>query len=172
MVRNCRSYPVRAALQLYGSTARSRPRRDMNQSRRVQLGHLWMRENRYSFVFLWRGPPTGLATLCNALSLGSSKGAPCPSRTTCESVRLSACACQQTVCNWWATFVALLCSGISLKWPRPGQERPKRAPTLLYEFNPNFFNASQACRSSSALLYCPEPQSRAASRRHRTAPLR
>lgn len=111
------------------------------QSRRVQLGHLWMRENRYLFVFLWRGPPTGLATLCNALSLGSSRGAPCPSRTTCESMRLSACACQQTVCNWWATFVAPLCSGISLKWPRPGQGRPKTAPartapTLLYEFNP------------------------------------
>jgi hypothetical protein len=110
-----------------------------------------MRENRYSFVFLWRGPPTGLATLCNAFSLGSSRGAPCPSRTSRESMRLSACACQQTVCNWWATFVALLCSGISLKWPRPGQGRPKTAPartapTLLCEVYPpktNIVNASQ-----------------------------
>jgi hypothetical protein len=31
-------------------------------------------------------------------------------------MRSSACAWQLTACNWWATFIALLCSSISSGW--------------------------------------------------------
>jgi hypothetical protein len=34
--------------------------------------------------------------------------------------RTKACAWRQTVCNWRATFIALLCSGISFKWQGNG----------------------------------------------------
>ena len=78
-----------------------------------------------SRVPLWRRPPTEQATLCNVSAWVFRGGALCPIRTTCESMSLSACAWQQSACNWWATFVALLCSGISLGWRGHGQPKLK-----------------------------------------------
>jgi len=170
-----------------------------------------------SSVFLWRRPPTGNATLCNIGASVFQGDALCPSRTSCESISSSACAWQQPVCNWWATFIALLCSGISFGWrgygPRKRNGARARRPrqtgdftqrtrslcdsrpaqlsnarcdvrtrdnSLLEGVEPDVdmrggrhvATASRAARYSFAHLQCPEPQSRAASRRRRTAPLR
>ena len=94
------------------------------------------REAGISSVFLWRRPPTGHATLCNIGASVFQGDVLCPSRTGCESMSSSACAWQHTVCNWWATFIALLCSGISLGWrgygPRKwnGARAPRPRPKI------------------------------------------
>jgi hypothetical protein len=91
-----------------------------------------------SSVFLWRRPPTGNATLCNIGASVFQGDALCPSRTSCESISSSACAWQQPVCNWWATFIALLCSGISFGWrgygPRKRNGARARRPRQTGDF--------------------------------------
>jgi hypothetical protein len=91
-----------------------------------------------SSVFLWRRPPTGNATLCNIGASVFQGDALCPSRTSCESISSSACAWQQPVCNWWATFIALLCSGISFGWrgygPRKRNGARARRPRQTKDF--------------------------------------
>ena len=91
----------------------------------------------YLLVPLWRKPPTAHATLCNGGVLLFQGGAPCLNRPTFESMRLSACAWRQTVCNWWARFIVRLCSGISFGWQGYGAPRRNgvRARIPRHEFH-------------------------------------
>jgi len=79
--------------------------------------------SRIPLISLWRRPPTGHSTLCNAWASVSQGDALCRSRTR-KSMRLNACAWRQTACNWWATLLAPLCSGTSFGWRECG--RPER----------------------------------------------
>ena len=97
------------------------PAWDRRRSRQVSSPHPSVRTRSYFLVFaLWRGPPTGGALLCMIRQLASYGDAPCRSRTTGESVRWSACAWLQSVCNWRATLIAPRCNRIFFGWRRHG----------------------------------------------------
>jgi|HubBroStandDraft_2_1064218.scaffolds.fasta_scaffold08775_4 hypothetical protein len=154
----------------------------------LECRHPLDRRSRYSLRFsLWRRPPTGHATLCNDPAPVSHGGALCPNRTIGESMRWNAYVWRPIACNWRAWFMTPLCKGISFGWRGNGPTRRFRDLRRALELEPNQMAspspradlatsprqcsaAPGAFTSCVALSYRPEPQSRAASRRHRTAP--
>jgi len=120
----------------------------------------------YGTQSLWGRPPTGHAMPCHEWA-SCFGGAPCPNRTAREGMRWSACAWQRTVRNWRAPFIALLCGRTSFGWRNYGL--PWR---IAARSSPDARSTRRVAHSSFALWYCPEPPSKAASRRRRTAPSR
>ena len=104
----------------------------------LECRHPLDRRSRYSLRFsLWRGPPTGHATLCNDPAPVSHGGALCPNRTIGESMRWNAYVWRPIACNWRGGFMTPLCKGISFGWRGNGPTRRFRDLRRALELEPN-----------------------------------